>query len=112
VSSDESRAVQKSHIAVPPSQNWLGERPLSVAPLLPTPWCSHSYGAQLEGISDFRAASPSEEDTILLVSPAQWIELLHPSGRSAYSGPYRSIGLYTSFRWISRWVVFESDNVS
>ena len=40
VSSDESRAVQKSHISIPTSQNRLGERPpVSVVPLLPTHRC-------------------------------------------------------------------------
>src|SRR5436190_3328539 len=61
-----------------------------------------SYRAQVEAFSEFCDALQLEKHAILLVLPAQRIELLHFSGRSS---PFRAVpipGLSTSFQWVSR----------
>jgi len=104
VSSDDSRAIQKSHLSVPPSQYRLGERPPVASFLSPFRHISlltHNR-AQLEAFSDFCDALQLEKHAILLVLPAQRIELLHFSGRSSIPGRTDPLGCPQAFQWISR----------
>lgn len=103
VSSDESRAIQESHLSVPPFQYWFGEHP----PYRRSSPFRHisvltSYRAQVEAFSEFCDALQLEKHAILLVLPAQRIELLHFSRSIFHSGPYRSLDCPQSFQWISR----------
>ena len=96
VSSDESRACEKSHLSVPPSQYQLGERPpVSVVPLLPTHGVLTYMGRNLRAFLTLRCISIRGRCYSSSLTSAV-DRLLHLSGR--YSGPYRSTGLYTSFR--------------